>query len=178
MKNSDWEKQLVEGCLQNDRQCQQQLYDTFAPKMLAVCMRYADTHPEAEDIMIEGFVTVFSHLNDFRGNSSLEYWIRRIMVNKALSNYRSNKKHYNYTVIEEAVQIEDDLSSDIETTMTGRKIIEYIQQMPENLRMVFNLRIFEEYGFKEIGKEIGIPESSARVYFLRAKQWINQRISK
>lgn len=166
----------MEGCLRNDRRSQQQLYDTFSGKMLAVCMRYADTQPEAEDILIEGFTTVFSHLENFHWDSSLEYWIRRIMVNKAVSNYRSNKKRYDYVVIEEAVQVEDAYSTHIETTMTGKEIIACIQQMPENLRLVFNLRVFEEYNFKEIGEEIGIPENSARVYFLRAKQWIIQRI--
>ena len=168
-------KNLIDGCLHNDRKCQQELYDTFAPKMLAVCMRYAVTQHEAEDIMIEGFMKVFTHLGEFRQTCSLEFWIRQIMVNKAISNFRVNQKRYHHDVIDTDMEIADE-TADIETTLTGRKIIEIIQLMPDMLRFVFNLRVFEEFSYKEIGQELAISESNARVYFMRAKKWITEKI--
>ena len=176
MKESYNHKDLIDGCLRNDRKCQQKLYDTFAPKMLAVCMRYATTRHEAEDIMIEGFMQVFTHLDKFLGESSLEFWIRQIMVNKAISNFRSNNKRYNYEIIDMDMEIADD-SSNIESGLTGTEILQIMQKMPETQKMVFNLRVFEEFSFKEIGEEINVPESTARVYFLRAKKWITEQIT-
>lgn len=176
VKASNQYNQIIAGCLQNDRVCQQQLYDTFASKMLAVCMRYATTQQEAEDVMIEGFVSVFAHLGDFNQNGNLEAWVRQIMVNKAISNYRNNKRRYNHAVIDENIEIQDDLNIDIDAKISGKKIIEMIQQMPDNLKMVFNLRIFEDYEFKDIAGEMGIPTSTARVYFHRAKEWITEHI--
>lgn len=175
MNNSYNYKDLIDGCLRNDRKCQQELYNTFAPKMLAICMRYAASKEDAEDIMIEGFMQVFTHLDKYLGKSSLEYWIRKIMVNKALSAFRNNKQKMFYDLIDVDVEIADD-SVDIETTLTGREILKIIQQMPEMYKMVFNLRIFEEYNFKEIATELEIAETSARVYFLRAKKWITDII--
>ena len=175
MKNSYNHKDLIDGCLRNDRKCQQELYDTFAPKMLAVCMRYAVTKHEAEDIMIEGFMQVFTHLDKYLGESSLEFWIRKIMVNKAISNFRSNKKRYDYDLIDVDVEIADS-TANIETSMTGQEIMKIIQEMPDLYKMVFNLRIFEEYSFKEIATELEMQESTARVYFMRARNWITEKI--
>jgi RNA polymerase sigma-70 factor (ECF subfamily) len=166
---------LIDGCLHNDRKCQQELYDMFAPKMLAVCMRYAVTKHEAEDVMIEGFMQVFTHIGDFKQTCSLEFWIRQIMVNKAISNFRSNHKRYQYDILDTDIEVADNVA-DIETKLTGHKIIEIIQEMPEMLKLVFNLRVFEEYSFKEIGQELGIAESNTRVYFMRARKWITNKI--
>ena len=175
MKASYNYKDLIDGCLRNDRKCQQKLYDTFAPKMLTVCMRYAITQHEAEDIMIEGFMQVFTHLDKYLGESSLEYWIRKIMVNKAISNFRSNHKRYGYDVIDVDMEIADS-TANIETILTGREILKIIQDMPDLYKIVFNLRIFEEYSFKDIAAELEMPESTTRVYFLRAKNWITDKI--
>lgn len=166
---------LIDGCLRNDRKSQQALYNLFAPKMLAVCMYYATTKHEAEDVMIEGFMQVFTHLDKYLGQGSLEHWIRQIMVNKAISNFRNNHKRYGYDIIDEEVEIADE-TANIETQMTAQEILKIMQKMPELLKIVFNLRVFEEYSFKEIGKELNMEESSARVYFMRAKKWITEEI--
>lgn len=166
---------LIDGCLQNDRKSQQLLYDTFAPKMLAVCMRYANTQHEAEDIMVEGFMQVFTHLDKYLGQGSLEHWIRQIMVNKALSNFRTHNKRYGYDIIDTEVEIADE-TSNIETHLTAKEILKLLQEMPELQKMVFNLRVFEEYSFKEIGEELNLSENTARVYFMRAKNWINEKM--
>lgn len=166
---------LIDGCLRNDRKSQQLLYDTFAPKMLAVCMYYANTKHEAEDIMIEGFMQVFTHLDKYLGQGSLENWIRQIMVNKALSNFRTHNKRYGYDIIDTEVEIADE-NSNIETHLTAKEILKLLQEMPELQKIVFNLRVFEEYSFKEIGENLNLSENTARVYFMRAKKWINEKM--
>ena len=83
---------LIKGCLANDRNSQRILYNKYAPKMLAVCMRYSTSKDEAEDVMIEGFMKVFTSLESFAYKSSLEVWIRSIMTHCAINSYRKNQK--------------------------------------------------------------------------------------
>jgi DNA-directed RNA polymerase specialized sigma24 family protein len=85
---------IWEGCLRNDRKQQEMLYKVLAPKMLAVCMRYAKDKDEARDILQEGFIKMFKNMSNYRGEGSLEGWIRRIMVHSAISRYRKAKPWY------------------------------------------------------------------------------------
>ena len=97
------------------------------------------------------------------------------MVNKAISNFRNNHKRYGYDIIDEQVEIADE-TANIETHLTAQEILKLMQKMPEIQRMVFSLRALEEYSFKEIGQELNITENTARVYFMRAKNWITEEI--
>src|ERR1700739_2167433 len=83
--------EMWEGCLRNDRKQQELLYRTLAPRMLAVCMRYAHDRDEAQDILQEGFIKMFNNVHKYRGDGNLEGWIRRIMVHTAISRYRKLK---------------------------------------------------------------------------------------
>ncbi len=86
------DEQIVQGCIQKNAIAQKHLYEKFARKMMGVCLRYADNHEEAEDVLQNGFVSVFQNIESFKGTGSLEGWIRKIMVNTALTNIRKNKK--------------------------------------------------------------------------------------
>ena len=82
------EAELINGCVNNDTLCQRVLFERFAGKMLVVCMRYSNSRMAAEDILQEGFIKVFKAISSFRFQGSFEGWVRRIIVNTALSNYR------------------------------------------------------------------------------------------
>ena len=84
------EAELIDGCLRGRQLAQKQLYEKYAGKMMAVCLRYAQTTFEAEDVLQEGFLTVFRTLASFRRECPLEFWIRRIMINAALRQHRRN----------------------------------------------------------------------------------------
>lgn len=169
---------LIDGCLKNDRQSQRALYEQYAPAMLGVCMRYCNSREKAEDVMIEGFVDVFKNLSSFRNECSLQSWIHSIMVHKAISDYRSQKKHLlNESLDDDTVQIQAPSSSgeDILTKMEAKQILETVAQMPEDWRVIFNLRLVEEYSFKEIAEQLGRNENTVRVYFQRARNWLIER---
>ncbi len=89
---TETEQLLIKGCIAGSRTFQTKLYDLFAPGMLGVCLRYAKNREEAEEILQEGFLRVFTYINKFKGTGSFEGWIRKIMVNCALFRYR-NKIH-------------------------------------------------------------------------------------
>ena len=97
------DKALVEGCAKGDRKVQQVLYDQFCRRLLAICIRYARSVPEAEDILQEGFIKAFDHIKNFRYESKLETWLTRIMINTALNYQR--KKLYLFPMIDVDVDL-------------------------------------------------------------------------
>lgn len=145
--------------------------------MLGICIRYARGRDEAEDILIEGFVNVFAHLQTFKGESSLETWIKRIMVNAAISNFRKNSKHYKTLSFEEYpdMQVKDN-HADIEVSFSRKELLQVIQEMPDYMRVVLNMRAFEAYEYEDIARELNISEITARTRFSRAKKWIEGRM--
>ena len=90
------QEQLLKGCMQNERLSQKKLYELYYGRMMGVCMRYSNNQETARDILNEGFLKVFKHLHTYEPRHSLESWIKRIMINTAIDNYRKNKKHHQY----------------------------------------------------------------------------------
>lgn len=171
------DKKLIAGCLKNDRNCQKLLYEIYSPTMLGVCMRYANTKDEAEDIMIKGFMKIFQHLKSFKGNGSLAFWIKRVIINTAISHYRVNAKHYNHYSIDEHEYLEpEEQPIYIEEKESKEKLLKLIQSMPENLRIVLNLRAFEGMEYENIATQLGIPEITARTRFSKARKWLEERL--
>ena len=178
MKVRNDDKKLLEGCLQKDRNSQRLLYEKYAPTMLAICMRYANCKDEAEDIMIEGFINVYQKIESYRGDSSLEYWIKRIMTNGAISYFRKHSKHYNHTSFDEYPNFEiEDQNAKLESSYSQKELLRLIQEMPEYLRIVLNLRAFEAYTYKEISDELGVSEGTLRTRFSKAKKWLEDRMT-
>ncbi|RYY85371.1 MAG: sigma-70 family RNA polymerase sigma factor [Chitinophagaceae bacterium] len=161
------ESDLVEGCRQGDRKLQKELYERYAPKMFGVCLRYAGSSEEAEDILQEGFVKVFNKIGSFRSEGSFEGWIRRIIVNTAIEHFR--RKTYLQPVTEREEQtIESDYLSVLDK-LAEKDIIGLVQQLSPGYRSVFNMYVVEGYTHKQIGELLGISEGTSKSQLSRAK---------
>lgn len=170
---------LVAGCLKNDRKSQRDLYNLFAPTMLGVCCRYTRTKEEAEDVMIDGFLRVFQKIENYRHECSLSAWIYAIMVNVSIDHYRANLKHLKDETFEEEaapVQSSHNSGEQILTNLEAKQVLSIMKQMPEEYRIIFNLRVMEEFSFKEIAKKLERNENTIRVYFQRGRAWLQTRI--
>lgn len=168
------EQLIIKGCLAGERAFQTKLYELFAPKMMGVCLRYARNREEAEEILQEGFLRVFTYIKTFKGNGSFEGWIRKIMVNAALFRYR-NKSSLQPVIrlnnTEHDVVSETDISSGLDT----KELLLLVQTLPPVYRIVFNLYVFEGFKHREIAEALGISEgtsksnlSDARVFLQKA----------
>ncbi len=169
------ETELIEGCCKGKRVSQKALYERYCRKMLVVCLRYAKTTAEAEEILQDGFVKVFNAIKTFRQESKLETWITRIMVNTALNAQR--KKLYLYPMVD--VQ-EIDLPDD-EVSISGmhvNQLLEMIQTLPQGCQIVFNLFAIEGYGHKEIAELLGISEGTSKSQYARAKSLLQAKLLK
>lgn len=162
-------KQLIQTCIAGDRHAQSRLYELFAPKMFAVCMRYSKSREEAEDILQEGFVQVFRSLETFKFAGSFEGWIRKIMVNCALQKYRSKARLHAVVDIENNQQ-EIAEAENVIAQIGTKELLKMVQQLPPGYRLVFNLYVFEGMKHREIAGHLGISEgtSKSNLYDARA----------
>lgn len=144
-------------------------------KMKAVCLRYASSTDEAKDMVQDGFIKVFSSLEKFEGNGSLEGWIRRIMVNLSIDQYRKKKHHVDLDLenskhfVEESVDEEDEQESDI-YDFQPHHIVEAMQQLTPVYRTVFNLYVFENFSHQEISEKLGISLGTSKSNYAKAKK--------
>jgi RNA polymerase sigma factor (sigma-70 family) len=161
------EEKLIEGCIAGKRDMQRLLYDLYSRKMMAVCMRYAPTSFEAEDMMQEGFVKVFANIQKFKRDCPLEFWVRRIMINTALKQLRQKSL---MTVSHETEEVGNIASEGVNLTgYSMDELLGMIQSLAPRYRMVFNLYAIEGYNHKEIGEMLGISEGTSKSQYSRAR---------
>ena len=166
---------IWEGCLKQERKQQELLYKLLAPRMLAACIRYATDRDEAQDIMQEGFIKVFGSMHKYRGEGSLEGWIRRIMVHSSISRYRKQKPVVLTDELPEGVTVHMCYN---ETGLEAKELLHMIDQLPTNYRNVFNLYAIEGYSHQEIGETLGITELVSRTTLCRARGVLKDKLSR
>lgn len=167
------EEQLVKACISGDAIAQKKFYDLFAKKMMGVCLRYTSNYDEAQDVLQDGFIKVFGKLPKFVNKGSLEGWVRRIMVNTALDQYRKNKKYHKDVEID-AVSFKLEKNDYIVESINADDLLKIVQTIPEGYRVVFNLFAIEGYSHKEIAKQLGVTESTSKSQYSRAKKMLRK----
>lgn len=168
------EYELARGCQREDRSAQEALYARFAPRMFAVCLRYARHRPEAEDLLQEGFVRVFDKLGGFRMEGSLEGWIRRIMVHTCINHLR--KKSVRNEVLGTHRAPERHASPDALANLGQQELMALVMELPDGYRTVFNLYAIEGYDHAEIAALMGCGESTSRSQLAKARRHLQQRL--
>lgn len=168
------EKSLIKKAVANNREAQQLLFERFSPKMLGVCRQYVKDMHHAEDLLLQGFLKVFTNLHTFKNEGSFEGWIRRIMVNTCITYLR--KKNVIDTTDEDYV-FNDEATENLENTSV-EDIQKLIDQLPEGYKMVFNLYAIEGYKHSEIAEKIGISESTSKSQLFKARKLLQENYKK
>ncbi len=167
---------IIAGCLHSDPVAQRELYNRYSPKMLAVCYRFAHSREDAEDMLQEGFIKVFTQVHTFQNRGAFEGWIRRIMVHTCINVLKRNKKFNDALDIEYALQAH--VKENIPSVMQAKQVVECIRLLPTGYRTVLNLYAIEGYSHKEIGEMLDIGESTSRSQYTRAKAMLEQVLIK
>jgi RNA polymerase sigma factor (sigma-70 family) len=165
------EEAILQGCLQNDAVAQKELYNRFSPKMLAVCYRFGHNREDAEDMLQEGFIKVFSQIHTFRNQGAFEGWVRRIIVHTCINNLKKNKKFNESVDIIHATTLHVREES-VPSIVQAKQVVECIRLLPIGYRTVLNLYAIEGYSHKEIAAMLDIEESTSRSQYTRAKQML------
>ncbi len=163
--------ELARLCASGDRKAQERLYRLFYGRMLPVCMRYAKDSELAKDLLQDAFIKVFSKIKSYDGVGSLEGWIRRIMVNNAIDEFRKKKNDFFLMEsIENFSETEEEEDDDKEVKLKASQVIEALQELTPAYRAVFNMFVFEEMTHAEIAEKVGISVGTSKSNLSKAKR--------
>lgn len=171
------EEQMLAGCIKQHTASQEALYHRFSPRMLGVCYRFAGNREDAEDMLQEGFIKVYTQIHQFRSEGSLEGWIRRIVVHTCINHLKKNKKfresvdliHASHLIIR---------PDTIPSIMQAKQVVECIRLLPWGYRTVLNLYAIEGFSHREIAQMLEIEESTSRSQYTRAKAMLEDILIK
>jgi RNA polymerase sigma factor (sigma-70 family) len=161
------DEELIEGCRRQNRQAQKRLYEQYSSKFYALCCRYVKDKMEAEDVLITAFTKILDKIDQYTGEGNFEGWMRRVMVNEALSYLRRNKNMYLETTIE-AANYEPDYNK-LENQLEAEDLMKLIETLPSGYKIVFNMYAIDGYSHKEIADQLGITESTSKSQLSRAR---------
>ncbi|MDR2928948.1 MAG: sigma-70 family RNA polymerase sigma factor [Cytophagaceae bacterium] len=172
---------IVAQCQKDIREAQKELYEFFAPRMFAVCCRYSQNRMEAEDWLHDGFLKVFDKIKQYRGDGVIEAWIRKIMVNTIMEDFRNRKKMLYVDDHDFNIDFGDEEEPDRKNSFEDVDIDHVkvlITQLPTKYRLVFNLYVIEKYSHEKIAEELGISVGTSKSNLSRARQWLKNKVMK
>lgn len=169
------DQELAIRCMKGDRSAQQALWKSYSGKMYSVCRRYFDREDDAQDALQESFIKVFGHLDQWRQQGPLGAWIRRIVVNTSLNLVKSRANQANWLAIEAKQDLKHP-DADAVARLGEEDLIKLIQAMPTGYRTVFNLFAIEGYSHKEIADALGVTENTSKTQYLKAKNWLKNKL--
>jgi RNA polymerase sigma factor (sigma-70 family) len=168
------ERELIKGCINEDRGCPQVLFDTYAGRLMTVCRRYTEDQSEAEDILQEAFIRIYDNLDQFRFECPLEGWMRRICVNTAIRHCSKKKGHFRE--VDDRITESVDAEPGIYSHLGEEAILKLVQQLPDGYRMVFNLYVIDGYSHDEIARMMGVHEGTSRSQLAKARRMLQKMI--
>ncbi|MFT6066145.1 MAG: RNA polymerase sigma-70 factor (ECF subfamily) [Paraglaciecola sp.] len=168
------QKSLITKAINNNREAQQHLFEEHSPKMLGVCRQYVKDLHHAEDLLLQGFLKVFTNLHKFKHEGSFEGWIRRIMVNTCISYLRKK----NLVDLSDEEYVFNEAATDNLENTSLEDIQKLIDKLPEGYKMVFNLFAIEGYKHSEIAEKLGVSESTSKSQLFKARKLLQQNYIK
>ncbi len=170
------ETELIKGCILGNREYQEMLYHKYASKMFGVCLGYINDRDAAKDILQDGFIKVFASLEKFKGEGSLEGWIRRIITHTAVDHYRKFVRDQRNVNIDEAKTVPFQVS--IPDKILEKELLSLIHKLPEGARVIFNLYVVEGYSHNEIAEMLNITSGTSKSQVSRARMILQNWIGK
>ena len=173
------EELLIEGCRKNKRKARNRLYKLYANKFLGICLRYTRNKPEAEDVLHDAFIKIFTKIDQYTGKGSFEGWMRRIVVNTAIQSLRERNK--TRLIIEDHEFNENIKIEDMEESMPvlpAKELLALIQDLPDGYRIIFNMYVIENMSHKEIAESLEISLGTSKSQLFRAKQYLKGLVKK
>lgn len=168
------DSQLIKQSLQNNRQAQKELYEKFSPKMLSLCAYYIKDLQQSEEVMLNGFLKVFTKLKQYSNKGSFEGWIRKIMVFECIS-YLRKKNHLLFT---DHIEIfEPIIENEVELSIAVEDLHNYINALPEGCKIVFNMYVIEGYKHAEIAEILNVSVGTTKTQLYRARKALQDMIS-
>ena len=171
------EPQLIEGCKNRNNDARRRLYELYARKMFAVCLRYVEDYDAAQDVLQDGFLKIYENIRGFASQGSLEGWMRRIFVNTALDYIRKQKYNISFEEVSWQEEAEDDPHGmDRESELSEDQLLIMIGKLPKGYATTFNLLAVEGFSQKEVAQMMNISEGGVRSQYARARKMLKKMV--
>jgi RNA polymerase sigma factor (sigma-70 family) len=167
-------RQLIRGCIKQDRKCQKMLYKAFYGFSMGICLRYAGNRDEAAEVMNQGFFKVFTHIESYDTTRPFKAWLGKIMMNASIDFYRANLKMAYAEDLDSAEHLSD--GDMVDKNLNYEDLLKMVQQLPQAYRTVFNLFAIEGYSHEEIGAMLNINPGTSKSNLHKARQKLKQMI--
>ena len=164
--------QLINDCKNNDRKAQEQLYRLYSSKLFAVCLKYSRNYTEAQDNLQDGFILIFNKIEQYSFKGSFEGWLKRVMVNHVLQQYRTQTF---LSLVNEDVPEDAEIEIDDEN-ISLEYLLKIIQELPDRYRLVFNLYVNDDYSHAEIAEMLSINIGTSKSNLSRARMILKEKI--
>jgi RNA polymerase sigma-70 factor (ECF subfamily) len=171
------EQSLIQACVQNNAAAQREFYNQFSGLLFSICYRYAGNKQDAEDMLQESFVKVFTRIKTFENKGNFDGWIKRIVAHTCINYLKKNKKFTDNISLENAQNIGTKEES-IASKLLGKQVIECLTMMPVGFRTVINLYAIEGFTHKEIASILEVEESTSRSQYIRGKSLLESILIK
>jgi RNA polymerase sigma factor (sigma-70 family) len=172
------EKSLVEACIRNNREAQRQFYELYAGKLFALALRYTKNKEDAQDVLQEAFIKIFSKLSSFNFEGSLEGWLKRVVVNTALKSLeKSNNMKFSDLPEYEYDAWNADSNLGLEN-LSFKSLLNVVNSLPDGCKTIFNLYAIEGYKHQEIAEMLNISLGTSKSQYSRAKELLIEKLKK
>lgn len=176
------DNKIIEACKKNDRRAQEKLYEWYFVKVMPTCMRYHRNEEDARSVLNIGFVKVCRNLDKLKPDTPFEAWVRRIVMNTIIDEFRKNK---NYLQLVDAKETDRELEiksevieNDVWSKMETDVLMGLLKKLPEVSRKVFNLYVIDGYTHKEIGEMLAISDGTSKWHLSNARRLLRDMIIK
>ena len=170
-------KEYIESAKNGNPRAQKLIYEMLSAKMYAVCLRYMGDKEAAQDVLQDGFVTLFNKIGSYSGTGSFEGWARRLFINTALMTLRQHDVIRDSDDIVQAYDLCDN-SENVLQRIGYEELLKQVASLPPGFRVVFNMYVIEGYSHKEIAEQLGIGEATSRSQLQRARVMLQERLRK
>ncbi len=161
---------LLAGCLRNHRKSQELLYRQFYGYAMSVCLRYAPTREGALEVLNDGFLKVFTRLEQYDPKQPFKGWLRRILINAAVDHYRQEVRHHHHDNVGQTGQMLATDAADAHSQLAYEELLSLIQQLSPGYRLVFNLYVMDGFTHDEIAAQLGISVGASKSNLARARE--------
>ncbi len=174
--------ELIQGCQEGSVVHQEALYKCYYSDLMKVCMRYLPNMDDANVAMNDSFLKIFKNIGGYQLTGSFQSWLKRIAVNTCLDYLKSKafkKQKETYEIMEfDLSGNSSDAEKELISNQNYEQLLEFIQELNDLERAVFNLYVFEDYNHKEIGEMLGFSENTSSWYLYKSRKKLKAKILK
>jgi RNA polymerase sigma factor (sigma-70 family) len=170
--------ELIALCIKQDRKAEYELYRLAYSYLMSICMRYSRDKDTASEILNMGYLKILRNLGSYKPEIPFKAWIRRIMVNTLIDEYRKNKREKEKVTYVEEYYDNVDFSdvNDALSRISCKQIFQHVNTLPEATKKVFNLFVIDGYSHREIADLLGISEGTSKWHLNAARQKLKELI--